>query len=132
MKKMSQKKLLIVEDNDVNLKLYTYVLRGIDAEISIAKTGKEKKKKIYSINPDLVILDIQIPEINGIEVARQVRLKKEFDKMVILAVTAYSMTGDKEKILQAGCNFYVSKPIDTRAFPVIIKKIFNGENPNLQ
>ena len=129
--KMGKKHLLIVEDNDVNLKLYTYVLRGIDVEISIAKTGKEALDKIYSLKPDVVILDIQIPEINGIEVARQVRAKPEFNSLQIVAVTAYSMTGDKEKILQAGCNYYISKPIDTRAFPVIVKKLINGESPDL-
>jgi len=124
---MGKKKLLVVEDNEVNLKLYMYMLKSLDAEIIVARTGVEALDAIESQMPNLVILDIQIPEIDGLEVAKRVRKNPEFKDLTIIAVTAYSMVGDKEKILQSGCNYYVSKPIDTRKFPVMITKLLNGE-----
>ncbi len=126
---MPKKKILIVEDNDLNLKLYLYALRPIAADILIAKNGDDALTLIQKEKPDLVILDIQIPGKSGIEVAKIVRAKPELDKIAIIAVTAYSMAGDKEKILAAGCNYYLSKPIDTRAFPKIIQDVLDGKKP---
>lgn len=124
---MEKNKLLVVEDNEVNLKLYMYMLKTIDAEILIARTGVEALEVIEKFKPSVIILDIQIPEIDGLEVARRVRKNLELKDITIIAVTAYSMVGDKEKILQSGCNYYVSKPIDTRKFPIIIERLLKGE-----
>ncbi len=126
---MVKKKILIVEDNELNLKLYLYALKPINADFLIAKNGEDALSLIQKDKPDLVILDIQIPGKSGIEVAKIVRLNPEFIKMQIIAVTAYSMAGDKEKILAAGCNYYLSKPIDTRAFPKIIQNLLDGKIP---
>lgn len=115
------KKILIVEDNELNRKLYFYTLKSIDAEFSIAVDGYEALDKIRKENPDLVILDIQIPGISGIEVIKEIRKEPQFKNLMVVAVTAYSMQGDMEKILAAGCNHYVSKPINTREFPILIK-----------
>ncbi len=126
---MGKKKILIVEDNELNLKLYLYALRPIVVDTLIAKNGDDALALIQKERPDLVILDIQIPGKSGIEVAKIVRAKPELNKMPIIAVTAYSMAGDKEKILAAGCNYYLSKPIDTRAFPNIIQDLLSGKTP---
>ncbi len=126
---MPKKKILIVEDNDLNLKLYLYALRPIAADILIAKNGDDALNLIQKEKLDLVILDIQIPGKSGIEVAKIVRANPQFSKIQIIAVTAYSMAGDKEKILAAGCNYYMSKPIDTRAFPKIIQDVLDGNKP---
>ena len=114
---MENKKVLLVEDNEPNLKLYLYALRPVGAQILVARDGNETLDQIFNGKPDVVVLDIQIPGISGIDVAKQVRENPEFVDLPIIAVTAYSMAGDKEKILAAGCNYYLSKPIDTRAFP---------------
>jgi len=126
---MSQKKLLIVEDNELNLKLYMYALKTVKVEILVAKNGDEALNLIRTQKPDVMVLDIQIPGKSGIEVAKIVRANPEFKNMLIIAVTAYSMAGDKEKILGAGCNYYLSKPIDTRAFPKIIQNLLDGKEP---
>ncbi len=126
---MPKKKILIVEDNDLNLKLYLYALRPIAADILIAKNGDDALNLIQKEKLDLVILDIQIPGKSGIEVAKIVRANPQFSQIQIIAVTAYSMAGDKEKILAAGCNYYMSKPIDTRAFPKIIQDVLDGNKP---
>ncbi len=78
-------------------------------------------------HPDLVILDIQIPGKSGIEVAKAMRANPTLKDVPILAVTAYSMTGDREKILGSGCNYYLAKPIDTREFAKIVQDILAGQ-----
>ena len=119
---MSKKRILIVEDNDMNLKLYQYTLKSIDADMLIARDGNDALKIILSEPLDLVILDIQIPGISGLDVIKQVREKVNLKNLKVIAVTAYSMRGDREKILEAGCNEYVSKPINTREFPQLIRE----------
>jgi CheY-like chemotaxis protein len=125
------KKLLIVEDNELNLKLYLMVLRPLNAELLVARNGKDALDLIQAEKPDAVVLDIQIPGISGIEVAKAVRANPDVAGTPIIAVTAYSMAGDKEKILAAGCDYYLSKPIDTRAFPTIIQDILDGNVPEI-
>ncbi len=128
---MGKKKVLIVEDNDLNLKLYLLVLRQLDATIMVSKDGDDALVQVEKEHPELVILDVQLPGRNGIEVAKAVRANPALKSVQILAVTAYSMAGDREKILDAGCNYYLAKPIDTRAFPKIIQSILDGQKPIL-
>ncbi|GAB4326926.1 MAG: response regulator [Promethearchaeota archaeon] len=123
------KKVLIVDDNPVNLKLFQYALKPVQAEFTVARDGNEAIEKISSERPDLVILDIQIPGISGLEVAKRVKSDPELKDTILVAVTAYSMEGDKQKILAAGCDWYISKPIDTRAFPQVIQRFLDGEGP---
>ena len=126
---MEAKKLHVVEDNELNLKLYLYALRPLDVQILIARNGEETLDLITSEKPDAVVLDIQLPGIGGMEVAKAVRANPDVASTPIIAVTAYSMAGDREKILAAGCDYYLSKPIDTRAFPRIIQSVLDGETP---
>ncbi len=128
---MGKKKVLIVEDNDLNLKLYLLVLRQLNATIMVSKDGDDALVQVEKEHPELVILDVQLPGRNGIEVAKAVRANPALKSVQILAVTAYSMAGDREKILDAGCNYYLAKPIDTRAFPKIIQSILDGQKPIL-
>jgi two-component system cell cycle response regulator DivK len=124
-----QKKITIVEDNELNLKLYQYMLRKIDAEIKFARDGQEALNIITTDPPDLVLLDIQIPGISGLDVIQKLRQMPEFAALPVIAVTAYSMVGDREKILAAGCTEYVSKPIDTHTFPDLITKYLTENTP---
>ncbi|MHA1731025.1 MAG: response regulator [Promethearchaeota archaeon] len=123
---MPQKTILVVEDNPNNLALFEIILRSLDAEILTARNGHEALEKIVSNKPDLTVLDVQIPGISGLEVAARVRAMPEFQEMPIVAVTSYAMKGDREKILAAGVDYYVPKPIDTRAFPKVIKDFLYG------
>lgn len=116
-------KILIVEDNEVNLKLYSYLMKNIPSEVFIAKDGEEALAKAIANEPQIIILDIQIPKISGLDVAKQLRQNPKFKNTKIIAVTAYAMEGDKEKILQAGCDNYISKPLDTRAFTKLLQDL---------
>lgn len=114
-------KVLVVEDNRNNRKLFCMVLRALNVELLVARTGMEALEQIQRHHPAVVIMDIQLPEINGLEVIARVRKDPTTAKIPIVAVTAYAMKGDREKILACGATDYVSKPIDTRAFPRIIQ-----------
>ena len=117
-------KIYIVEDNEKNLELFIAVLETIpELEIFSSTTGKEGLKLIQSENPDLIILDIQLPDISGTEICRELRKLEKFKKTPILAVTSIAMKGDKERILEAGFNDYISKPIFVKNFKEIIQNL---------
>jgi len=117
------KKIFIVEDNEKNLELFIAVLGTIPKiEIFSSITGKEGLKLIQSENPDVILLDIQLPDINGTEICKELRKLKKFKKTPIIVVTSFAMKGDKEQILEAGFNDYISKPLIIKNFR---KKIQN-------
>jgi len=104
------KKVLIVEDNPQNMTVILMTLRPQGHTLLEATDGETALRMVESERPDLVLLDIQLPDMNGIEVLRRLRQMPEFDGNPIVAVTAYAMKGDKEKAIEAGCNAYVAKP----------------------
>jgi len=112
--------------------LYLLARRSLDFQVLVARNCEEALDMIQNEKPDAVVLDIQIPGISGIEVAKAVRANPDVAGTPIIAVTAYSMAGDKEKILAAGCDYYLSKPIDTRGFPRTIQSVLNGETPQME
>ncbi len=119
------KKILIVEDNPNNLQLFSILLRKSPVNLITASDGNEALDIIRREKPDLVILDIQIPGVSGIEVLKEIKAEPEFQDIIFIAVTAYAMQGDKEKILAAGSDYYMSKPIDTRQFPKMVCEILD-------
>lgn len=110
-------KILIVEDNEINMKLIKTVLKAKGYDLVEAKDGEEALSAVVGSMPDLILMDIQIPKIDGLEVTRRIREMKEFAKTPIIALTAHAMEGDREKILEAGCDAYIAKPINTRTLP---------------
>ena len=106
-----KKKILIVEDVEMNRDLLVQLLED-DYELAEASDGKEGLEKISSEKPDLVLLDISMPEMDGYEVTRATRANAAIAHVPIIAVTAHAMAGDEEKALEAGCNDYLTKPID--------------------
>ncbi len=117
---MQPRKILVVEDNENNLRLFRILLNRPGWELFLARDGEEALRTISEEEPDLIVLDIQIPKVSGLDLVERVRSDPDRTGTKIIAVTAYAMNGDREKILQAGCDGYVSKPIDTRAFPGIV------------
>ena len=113
-------KILVIEDNDRNRKLVKILLEAKNYEVIEAKTGEEALAYLHDDKPDLILLDIQLPNMDGLTLARMLRSNQETKDIPIVAVTAYAMKGDKERVLEAGCDAYVSKPIDTRELPVIV------------
>ncbi|MBN1473783.1 MAG: response regulator [Syntrophaceae bacterium] len=119
-----KKKILVIEDNQQNLYLMRYLLEDCGYEVFEAMDGKEGIDKAASINPDLILLDIQLPTMDGYAVARTIRQNNILAKTPIVAVTSYAMPGDREKALEAGCSGYIEKPIDPDTFPVQVEKAF--------
>lgn len=109
--------IYIVEDNEKNLELFKAVLGTMqNLEISSSITGKEGLELIKSNNPDIIILDIQLPDINGTDICRALRKIKKFKETPIIAVSSFAMKGDKERILEAGFDYYFSKPLKISNF----------------
>lgn len=113
------RKILVVEDNDRNRRLLKVLLEAKGYEVIEAATGEEAIDCLNS-QPDLILMDIQLPNMDGLALIRKIKSKVETRDIPIIAVTAYAMKGDKERILEAGCNAYISKPIDTRELPLLI------------
>jgi len=111
-----KKKILIIEDNEQNLYLISFILEKYGYEVFAARDGQEGIDMATSVKPDLILLDIHLPVMDGYAVARQLRTNAQFAQIPIIAVTSYAMTGDREKTLEAGCNGYIEKPINPDTF----------------
>ena len=103
---------LIIEDNEDNLELIKFILEKADYKTRVVMTGIEGVQQVISIPPDFVILDIQLPDINGLEVLKRIRAHPRGKDVPIIAMTSYAMSGDREKLMAAGCTGYIEKPID--------------------
>ena len=117
------KKVLIIEDNLDNLKIMTYALQRAGYEVISTERGEAGYELAVNDPPDFIIMDINLPGIDGIETTRMIRNSKVDADMPIIAVTSYAMTGDRERILAAGCNGYIEKPIDPITLVERIHKI---------
>ncbi|WP_457573063.1 response regulator [Desulfolithobacter sp.] len=113
---MGQKKILIIEDNEQNLYLITFLLESVDFVVLQARDGQQGLEVAAAEHPDLILLDIQLPLMDGYEVARRLKQQKETAAIPIVAVTSYAMAGDRETILAAGSEGYIEKPIDPDSF----------------
>jgi len=116
------KRILVVEDNAMNLKLFSDILMASGYDVLVAETGQEALEVVQEQNPDLVLLDIQLPDISGLDIARDLKSREAFKSIPIIAVTAFAMAGDAEKAIAAGCDAYITKPISIPAFRDEIQK----------
>ena len=120
------KNVYVIEDNEKNMKLFRAILKLIpDVEIFEETSGDLGLELIKSGNPDLIILDIQLPEMSGMDICIELRKIEIFKEIPIIAVTSFAMKGDKERILSAGFNEYISKPIKVNDFRELVKKYLN-------
>ena len=120
---MHQKKLvMIVEDNDLNLKLFRDLLEAHGYATLHTRDGFQVLDMVRQNHPDLILMDIQLPEVSGIEITGWLKADPELRDIPIIAVTAFAMRGDEEKIRAGGCNDYLSKPIAVHQFIATIKK----------
>ncbi len=107
------KKVLVVEDNEDNLYLIRFILEENGFEVIEARSGAEGVELAIKKKPDLILMDIQLPDINGMEVTRRIRASETDGDIPIIALTSYAMTGDRDMALAAGCTSYIEKPINT-------------------
>ena len=122
---------MIVEDNPQNMKLLEMLLRSKSYVLLKAYDGEEALDIAIREEPDLIVMDMQLPKMSGIEVTKRLRQMPVFRHTPIIALTAYAMRGDKERFLEAGCNAYLSKPISTRELPVIIDQMLQVHKKNV-
>jgi len=115
------KKILIVDDNQDSRELVVKILKKAGYQMIEAIDGEEALEKATAENPDLILMDISIPKIDGYEVTRRLKSQVKFKDTPIIALTAHAMKGDREKALGAGCEGYISKPIDIHELPNQIK-----------
>jgi CheY-like chemotaxis protein len=106
------KKVLVIEDNENNMELITFILEASNFETIRAETGQKGVVLALEKRPDFIILDIQLPDIMGTEVLKQIRSSDVGCSIPIIAMTSFAMAGDREKLLKAGCDGYIEKPID--------------------
>lgn len=119
-----KKKILIIEDNEQNLYLLTFIVEKHGYEVSAARDGKEGIEIAQRVKPDLILLDIQLPVMDGYTVARELRKNQDMANIPIVAVTSFAMIGDREKAMEAGCTGYIEKPIDPVRFMAQVERYF--------
>jgi len=116
------KTVLIVEDNELNMKLFHDLLEAHGYNVFQARTGPEALILADEHRPDLILMDIQLPEISGLEVTQKIKNNKELAHIPVIAVTAFAMKGDEERIRQGGCEDYIAKPISVVSFLEKVKR----------
>jgi CheY-like chemotaxis protein len=122
---MTARRILVVEDNDMNMQLVEYLLEEGGYDIAKASSGEEAlalARDPATIAPDLILMDIHLPGMDGLSVVRAMKTDERMRQVPILALTAHAMRGDKDRFLEAGCDGYISKPIDVKTFITSIEQ----------
>ena len=119
-------KILVVEDNELNLKLFCDLLRAHGYEAEPVRDGREAVDRARAFAPDLVVMDIQLPHISGLELIEQMKADEGLRATPIMAVTAYAARGDEERIRDAGAEGYVSKPISVLRFVEAVRALLDA------
>jgi two-component system cell cycle response regulator DivK len=120
-----EKTVLIVEDNELNMKLFHDLLEAHDIGTLETRNGTDVVDIAREKNPDLILMDIQLPEISGLDITKIMKADEELKHIPIIAVTAFAMKGDEEKIRESGCEDYISKPISVVDFISTVQKYLN-------
>lgn len=122
---MSKEKILVVEDNPMNMELFKDLLEVQGYEVHEATNGQEALDQVKSNEFDLILMDVQLPGMDGLTATKMIREDPKNKDIPIIALTSYAMKGDEERMKEAGCNAYVAKPIDTKEFPGIVAGFLN-------
>ncbi|NKB53564.1 MAG: response regulator [Rhizobiaceae bacterium] len=115
------KRVMIVEDNELNMKLFNDLLEAQNYETIQTSNGLEALDLARTHRPDLILMDIQLPEVSGLEVTKWLKEDDSLARIPVIAVTAFAMKGDEERIRQGGCEAYISKPISVMRFLETVK-----------
>jgi two-component system cell cycle response regulator DivK len=116
------KSILVVEDNELNMKLFHDLLEAQGYAVLQSRDGMEALKLARTHKPDLILMDIQLPEVSGLEVTKWLKDDEDLRAIPVIAVTAFAMKGDEEKIREGGCEAYISKPISVVNFLETVEK----------
>ncbi|MCB1416550.1 MAG: response regulator [Phyllobacteriaceae bacterium] len=121
------KTVMIVEDNELNMKLFNDLLEAKGYSTIQTRNGMEALELARQHKPDLILMDIQLPEVSGLEVTKWLKEENELHAIPVIAVTAFAMKGDEERIRQGGCEAYISKPISVNTFLATIETYLNRD-----
>jgi two-component system cell cycle response regulator DivK len=124
-------KILIVDDNQDSRELVVKILKARGYQTIEAVDGEEALEKAVAERPDLILMDRSLPKIDGYEATRRLKGREEFKDIPIVALTAHAMRGDREKALEAGCEGYISKPINVRELPELILSYLRGKKESI-
>jgi CheY-like chemotaxis protein len=124
---MAGEAILIVDDNAANLKLMRVLMTGEGYAVWTAVDADTALDVLKQHKPQVILMDIQLPGMNGLELTRRIKADPETRDIAIVAVTAYAMTTDEQKAREAGCDAYISKPIDTRSLPSIVRGLIRPQ-----
>lgn len=113
-------RILVVDDNPSNTKLMTFVLGARGWDVRSAADATEAMEMVASFHPELIVMDIQLPIVDGLELTRRLKADPATRDIIVVAATAYAMKGDEQRAIDAGCDGYVTKPINTRTLPEAI------------
>ncbi|MET0526758.1 MAG: response regulator [Microvirga sp.] len=123
-----KKTVLIVEDNELNMKLFNDLLEAHGYATLKTSHGIEAMELARAHKPDLILMDIQLPEVSGLEVTRWLKADEELKSIPVIAITAFAMKGDEERIREGGCEAYMSKPISVSKFIATVKTYLEAED----
>ena len=121
----SAKTVLVVEDNELNMKLFHDLLEAHGYNILQTKDGMDALRIAREHKPDLILMDIQLPEVSGLEVTKWIKEDEDLKSIPVVAVTAFAMKGDEEKIRDGGCEAYIAKPISVTNFLETVQRFLN-------
>ena len=122
---MPTAKVLVIEDNPMNMELATDLLQLQGYEVLQAVTAFEALGLLHQVKPDLILMDLQLPGLNGLDLTRNLRQDSRTKDIPIIAITAYAMMGDEDKAFLAGCNAYIPKPIETTKFFQVVGDVLS-------
>ena len=128
---MTNDSVLVVDDTPVNLKMVRVLLASQGFEVRTAETAEEALLVLETFYPRLVLADIQLPGMDGLELTRRIKADPAMRDTIVIALTAFAMKGDEQKALAAGCDGYITKPIDTRSFPGLIRRYLASQAPSI-
>lgn len=124
---MSNGRVLVVDDNPINLKLAADLLEWSGYQVAQAMDAEQAQRSISQSLPDLILMDIELPGMDGLTLTRKLKADATTKHICIVALTAFAMKGDQAKALAAGCEGYISKPIDTRHLPELVSKLIKSK-----
>lgn len=123
---MSDRPILVVDDNPDNLELTRILLECEGWPVKVAEDAQQAIRVLDACQPKLILMDVQLPGMDGLELTRRLRANPKFQNVRIVALTAYAMKGDEENARAAGCDGYISKPIDTRTFTKVVRNYLDA------
>lgn len=123
---MDPKRILVIEDNELNMKLVVALLSISHYEVLKAENAEVGLQLARKARPDLILMDIQLPGMDGLEATRLIKKDQDLKEIPVIALTSYAMQGDEERAMAAGCSGYIPKPIDTRNFTASVEKFLSG------